>query len=1113
MKRILFELIRNKRYALLTVLLCMLSYSNTICSQTYTLSVGESVNVSQSTYNGGYIDNVGLAAFIDPHLSFAKNYDGSAKITVNSYFDYTATVKLVFIERYQSYYSGRNHTRAATYYKDVSIKCSYVAPKPNVKPTKVLLPERVRVPLDKRVDIYPTYEPYGAKGTKFSWDQWQGTAVFSHGEYNDGGYHVTGRSPGLGEVSVKVDNSLYASTVIEVVDPNNLPPDNVFLPSNIEISVGGHTTLEPILVPEGTSTSYTWSSDNSNIATVSYGKVTGVKVGSTKIIVKTANDLQTTCTVNVVSANGKDDEDDNGTQTTGNIDGHDYIDLGLSVKWATCNVGASKPENFGSYFAWGETSEKSSYSWDNYKYGSNALNCRNIGNDISGTSYDAAYVNWGSNWRMPNEKEMGELISKCSITKATQNGVDGFLVTGPNGNSIFLPTANAKFSTSSSGCRYWTSTVDDYNGRSLFINYSNGKISPALQSRARPMGLPIRAVTSISTSIPKAKLSLSANPSGGSITSDSKVYLTASVNGSTVSGVSIYYTLNGNKPTTSSNKYTSSGITINESCTLKAFAIKSGYDDSDVMTWNFTVSMNEDIEINSTNFPDKAFRDWILNQDYGKDGKLTAEEISKITKIEVSGNYSNPSNISSLIGIEYFTALTNLNCSYNQLTALDVSKNTTLTSLLCDDNQLTALDVSKNTALTRLSCYNNQLTVFDVSKNTALKELFCGGNQLTALDVSKNTALTSLYCHANQLTRLDVSKNTALTILYCSYNLLTTLDVSKNTSLTSVFCDGNQLKALDVSKNTALTGLGCGRNQLKALDVSKNMALGSLSCDSNQLTALDVSKNTALTSLYCYSNQLKALDMSKNTALTRLYCYNNQLTALDVSKNTALTRLSCYNNQLTALDVSKNTVLTLLDCQNNLLTALDLSKNTELTGLYCHSNRLTALNVSKNMALGVLNCSSNQLTVLDVSKNTELFGLYCINNQLTALNVSRNTALGRLYCYNNQIRGRAMDNLINSLRINSSGTKYEFYVFAPTEENEGNVCTKAQVAAAKAKGWIPYYYNGTEWLEYEGSDASDVKAIKKDSEADAPTYNLRGQRLAAPQKGINIIGGKKVVVK
>ena len=62
-------------------------------------------------------------------------------------------------------------------------------------------------------------------------------------------------------------------------------------------------------------------------------------------------------------------------------------------------------------------------------------------------------------------------------------------------------------------------------------------------------------------------------------------------------------------------------------------------------------------------------------------------------------------------------------------------------------------------------------------------------------------------------------------------------------------------------------------------------------------------------------------------------------------------------------------------------------------------------------------------------------------------------------------------------------------------------------------GWTPYYYNGTEWLEYEGSDASDVKAIKKDSEADAPIYNLRGQRLAAPQKGINIIGGKKVVVK
>ena len=442
MKRQLCLLHNCKFVRLLLVLVSCLYYSQIAWSESYTLSVGQSVNVSQTPYNGGYIDNVGLGDYIDPHLGFSKNYDGSATITVNSYFDYTATVKLVFIERYQSYYSGRYHTRAATYYKDVTIKCNYQAPEPTVKPTKVLLPERVRTPIGQKVDIYPTYEPYGAKGTVFSWSQTQGTAVFHYGEYSDGGFHVTGRIAGLGSVRLKVDNdiNLSAETIIEVVDPNYLPPNNVFLPTSIEISVGGHATLTPFLVPEDASTSYTWTSSNSSIASVSYGKVTGKKTGTATITVKTANNLESSCKVTVVSKNGKDDEEDDDNQTKGSVDGHEYVDLGLSVKWATCNVGATTPEGYGAYYAWGETKEKSSYTWDTYKYGSSMYDIQDLG-DIKGTAYDAAYVNWGSNWRMPSDSEIGELNSKCTFKAYTENGVDGFLITGPNGNSIFCPTA------------------------------------------------------------------------------------------------------------------------------------------------------------------------------------------------------------------------------------------------------------------------------------------------------------------------------------------------------------------------------------------------------------------------------------------------------------------------------------------------------------------------------------------------------------------------------------------------------------------------------------------------------------------------------------------------
>ncbi len=284
------------------------------------------------------------------------------------------------------------------------------------------------------------------------------------------------------------------------------------------------------------------------------------------------------------------------------------------------------------------------------------------------------------------------------------------------------------------------------------------------------------------------------------------------------------------------------------------------------------IGSEPEILINEENFPDKNFRDYLLSQSYGADGELTKAEIEDVWIINV-----NKKEISSLKGIELFTALRWLYCDDNNLSALDVSKNTALRELWCQDNNLSALDVSKNTALTTLECY---------------------GNQLTALDVSKNTSLTSLGCSSNKLTVLDVSKNTSLTTLLCGSNKLTALDVSKNTALTNLSCSSNQLGALDVSKNTALTTLDCYTNHLIALDVSKNTALTTLYCYTNQLTALDVSNNTALTALLCQTNQLKSLDVSKNTALTNLSCAGNQLKSLDVSKNTALKNLNCAGNQI-----------------------------------------------------------------------------------------------------------------------------------------------------------------------------------------------------------------------
>ena len=132
---------------------------------------------------------------------------------------------------------------------------------------------------------------------------------------------------------------------------------------------------------------------------------------------------------------------------------HEYVDLGLSVKWATCNVGADFPEDYGDYFAWGETEPKSTYDWDTYKWCQGDYDnmikyctdsdCGTVDNKTQlDLSDDAACANWGGSWRMPTHDELTELREKCTWTWTNRNSVVGYKVTSKvNGNSIFLPAA------------------------------------------------------------------------------------------------------------------------------------------------------------------------------------------------------------------------------------------------------------------------------------------------------------------------------------------------------------------------------------------------------------------------------------------------------------------------------------------------------------------------------------------------------------------------------------------------------------------------------------------------------------------------------------------------
>ena len=366
---------------------------------------------------------------------------------------------------------------------------------------------------------------------------------------------------------------------------------------------------------------------------------------------------------------------------------------------------------------------------------------------------------------------------------------------------------------------------------------------------------------------------------------------------------------------------------------------------------------DDGVILNEKNFPDANFRAYLCEKlSIGEGDALTSEMIASVTGIYVSGH-----EISSLKGIEYFTALESLDCSGNALTELDVSGNTKLQELFCYENALTALNVGGNTELQTLNCGSNALTSLDLSGCTGLEYLDCGSNALTELNVSGNTELQTLECGSNALTALDVSGNTKLESLYCVGSKLTTLDVSGNAALQALYCGKNALTELDVSGSTKLETLDCGSNKLTRLNVSGCTGLSSLDCSNNALTELDVSGDTVLKTLSCHFNALTALNVSGCTALDALYCNFNALTSLDLSSCTALEYLLCLNNKLTELDVSGNTGLKTLFCNNNALTELDVSGNTELQSLVCNDNALTTLDLSGNTELICLSSYHNRI--------------------------------------------------------------------------------------------------------------------------------------------------------
>ena len=173
------------------------------------------------------------------------------------------------------------------------------------------------------------------------------------------------------------------------------------------------------------------------------------------------------------------------TKVIQSVNGYAYVDLGLSVKWADRNVGASSPSAYGSHYAWGETSTKSEYLEGN----SRVTYRKKSGNIVGEPQYDVARAKWGATWRLPTKAEWQELLNKCKWIWTTQGGHKGYKIVGPNGNSIFLPSAGSCEGTTfwNKGGFYWSSTS------TYRLQFDNS--SRSLRSCHRYYGHTVRPVT------------------------------------------------------------------------------------------------------------------------------------------------------------------------------------------------------------------------------------------------------------------------------------------------------------------------------------------------------------------------------------------------------------------------------------------------------------------------------------------------------------------------------------------------------------------------------------------------------------------------------------------
>ncbi len=717
-------------------------------------------------------------------------------------------------------------------------------------------------------------------------------------------------------------------------------------------------------------------------------------------------------------------------------DNHPHmIDLGLpsGTKWACCNLGSSKPEDYGGYFAWGETTEKNSYTDDNYLHIDEEGKFKDIGTVIAGTEYDAATANWGNSWVMPNVDQMNELIEKCTSEWMTEKGVNGRRFTGPNGASIFLPAAGNRWgselwNTGWAGL-YWLSTLHEASPKyGWYLGVGSGE-DVGVTVYERFNGLSIRPVVAGSST-----------PSGNIDFADPAVKAICVANWDTngdgelsyeeaaaVTGLGGVFEYNNAITIFNELKHftglTSIGMQEFFRCkNLTSISIPNSVTDIGMNAFNGCSSLTSIIIPNSvTSISYNAFNDCV-----------------SLTTITI------PSSVTSIGYIAFW------GCS--GLASINVEKGNPVYD--SRDNCNAIINTKRNELIA--GCQN---TIIPNTVTSIGDGAFYGNSSLKAVIIPNSVTNidAGAFWHCSGLASIIIEEGNAI---YDSRDNCNAIIKTSNNELI-VGCK-NTIIPNSVTSIKDYAFYGCS-NMTKMVSLIENP----FTINSNVWESI----NTDEIPLYVPSG-CKA----KYEATEGWNVFKN-IVEMGASSSIAIDETNFpdkyFRNWVLAQEYGQDGVLTedeiagvtnIKIVRKNISNLIGIEYFTALTRLdVILCRQLTSLDVSKNTALRELICYSNSLTSLDVSKNTELTLLNCHENQLTSLVLPKNGALKELECYKNQIEGTAMDALIASL----PETGGKLYAIMPGD-NEKNVVTMEQVAAAKEKGWKTYYYSDDDgWVDYK----------------------------------------------